>query len=167
MNKRLSLIQLSPCDGEDIYEMLQRIGMNENSFKNTAHGLTYIEFKEWLIEQDAWSRGVLLPETYVAQTVFWLFDCNVPVGYGKIRHSLNDFSRNNGGNIGFAIDPLQRGKGYATILLHELIIKADELGVLEKLLTVDKGNIASRKVIEKNGGILVKENEYRWYYSIR
>ena len=45
------------------------------------------------------------------------------------------------------------------------IRKADEMGIEEKVLTVEKYNYASKKVIENNGGILYDENEFRWYFE--
>ena len=161
----IRLKQLHCDDGFDIYSMLQRIGPCENEFKNTAHGLNYQQYKEWLKQQDDWSMGLNLPDGYVAQTIFWLFDDNQPVGIGKIRHELNNHSRMIGGNIGYAISSEYRGRGYGSVLLKELLRKADEMGVEEKILTVEKYNYASKKVIENNGGKLFDENELRWYFE--
>ena len=38
--------------------------------------------------------------------------------------------------------------------------KARELGYKEILITCDKNNIASKKIIEKNGGVFIEE--YYW-----
>ena len=162
--ERLKLRQLSPDDGRDVYEMLQGIGENENSFKNPVRGMDFDEYKEWLIEQDNWSRGVGLPEGYVPQTLFWLMENDLPVGIGKIRHALTDFSREYGGNIGYAISSKHRGKGYGNTILKLLLEKAREMKIEEILLTVDKYNYASKKVIENNGGTLIKENDSRWTF---
>lgn len=161
----LKLQKLKVDDSYPVYDMLQRIGPNENEFKNTANGLTFDEFKIWLMEQDAWSRGECLPEGYVPQTIFWLYDGDTPVGIGKIRHQLNERSRAIGGNIGYAIDPKQRGNGYATILLSRLVEQAEKMGIEEKLLSVEKYNPASKRVIEKCDGRLIKENNERWFFS--
>lgn len=165
-SNNIQLKQLSTDDKTDVYDMLQRIGSNENEFQNTAYGLTFEQFQQWLVKQDNWSKGLDLPEGYVAQTIFWLYDGIVPVGIGKIRHELNDASRNKGGNIGYAIDSSHRGKGYATILLQKLIQVADDMGVEEKLLSVESYNSASKHVIEKNGGKLIKETAERFYFTI-
>ncbi|MCR5226394.1 MAG: GNAT family N-acetyltransferase [Eubacterium sp.] len=161
----IRLVDLSLEDGRDIYEMLQRIGACENEFKNTAHDLSFDEYKDWLKEQYDWARGVNLPQGYVPQSIFWLFDDDVPVGMGKIRHELNENSRRIGGNIGYAVDPGYRGKGYATFLLGKLINKAKELKIEEILLSVEKYNPASRRVIEKNGGRFLYENDERWFFT--
>lgn len=159
--------QLSPNDGMDVYEMLQRIGRAENHFQNPAHGMTFQQYKEWLVEQDHWSRGELLPEGYSPETTYWLYAEDKPAAYGKIRHQLNDNSRTVGGNIGYAVDPLYRGKGIATVILSKLIQIADDMGIEEKLLSVEKFNYASKRVIEKNNGFVFKENELRWYFHIK
>lgn len=161
----LKLRQLSVLDNIQVYYMLQRIGPCENEFTNTAHGLEPSDFKAWLEMQDSWSRGEQLPLGFVPQTIFWLYDGDQVVGIGKIRHSLNDNSRQIGGNIGYAIDPLYRGRGYATQLLIRLVTRARDMGIDEILLTVEKYNPASRKVIEKAGGHLIKETEERWYFE--
>lgn len=54
MSNEMFIKPLSVEDGIDVYMMLQRIGGNENEFKNTAYGLTETEFKDWLIEQNQW-----------------------------------------------------------------------------------------------------------------
>ncbi len=165
MPEIIILRQLSPNDDKDCYEMLQHIDKVENAFHNPANGMSFEEFKKWLKQQDDWSRNENLPAGYVGQTCFWLVVDNVPVGFGKIRHALTSQSKQIGGNIGYAVSSLYRGKGYGSILLHKLLEKADEMRVEEKLLTVEKYNYASKRVIEKNGGQMVLENDYRWFFE--
>lgn len=156
---------LSVYDGEDIFQMLQTIGEDENAFTNSVKGMSYEAFKEWLVQQDHWSKEEDLPQGYVGQTIFWLYDNDTPIGIGKIRHALTEHSRQIGGNIGYAISNKYRGKGYGTIMLKMLLEKAIEMNVKEKLLTVEKINPASKRVIEKNGGKLIDENDERWFFS--
>lgn len=164
--EQLKIVKLSPFDMYDKYEMLQSIGKDENEFTNPVHGKSFDYFKNWLVEQDNCSKGIGLPEGYVKQSIYWLEnDSNEVLGIGKIRHELTEHSRAHGGNIGYAIDPAQRGKGYATQLLKMLLDESRRLGVTEKILTVKKYNYASYRVIEKNGGLLFKETEDHWYFS--
>jgi len=51
----LELKRLSVDDGLDIYTMLQEIPAEENGLINKANGLTFDEYKEWLIV----NRGIL------------------------------------------------------------------------------------------------------------
>ena len=159
------LRQLSIFDGLDVYNLLQHIGEEENAFKNPVKKMSYDEFKLWLVQQDAWSRNENLPNGYVGQTCFWLMVDDVPVAFGKIRHALTPSSRMQGGNIGYAVSSEYRGMGYGTKILNLLLQKAEEMNIQEKLLSVEKFNLASKRVIEKNGGRLVSENQYRWFFS--
>jgi predicted acetyltransferase len=158
--------KLTPNDGWEQYCLLQSINADDNGFTNTANGLTYEEFKAWLKQQDAWSRAEDLPQGYVKQTWYWLMIDDCAVGCGKIRQSLTEQSRIKGGTIGYALAPSYRGKGYGTLLLSLLLQEAKEQGVQDKVLTVEKYNYPSAKVIEKNGGVLYDENELRWYYRV-
>ena len=70
-------------------------------------------------------------------------------GYSQLRHSLKGELINIGGNIGYAIRPTERRKGYATIQLQLLLEKAEELGLDKVLVTCRENNIGSKKTIEK------------------
>lgn len=162
----MHLQKLSGQDGEAVYRMLQDIGTCENSFTNPVRGMAFEEYKKWLVQQEEWSEGRNLPEGYVAQTIYWLVDGGTPVGIGKIRHALTPESREFGGNVGYAIGSPYRGRGYGKVLLGFLLEEARKMEIDEILLTVDKCNNASKKVVEANGGILVRENSERWYFRI-
>lgn len=163
-DKTYEMRQLSEFDGDEVFQMLQTIDNNENAFTNPVKGMNYFDFKKWLKQQNNWSLEKELPDGYVGQTIFWLYDNGVPVGIGKIRHALTEQSREKGGNIGYAISSRFRGKGYGTVLLGLLLEKAAEMKVKEIMLTVEKSNPASKRVIEKNGGRLVDENDERWFF---
>jgi len=61
---------------------------------------------------------------------------------------------NIGGHIGFDVSPEHRRKGYATEILRQTLIEAAKHGIARVLVTCNEENVYSRKVIEKNGGIL-------------
>ena len=60
------------------------------------------------------------------------------------------------GHIGYAVVPWKQGKGYATLALRALLpeVKAEGLTYVE--LITDPSNIASQRVIQANGGVLVE-----------
>lgn len=159
------LQKVSPEDGFEGYNLLQSIGEMENDFTNPMHGKSYDEYKVWLVQQDDWSREENLPQGYVGQTCFWLKSDNKIVGIGKIRHGLTEQSRKEGGNIGIAIDPSQRGKGLATHFISLLLQRAKEMQIGEILITVKKFNYPSKVAFEKNGCKIIKETEGWWYLS--
>ena len=79
------------------------------------------------------------------------------VGMIDYRHPLTPYLLKYGGNIGYIIRPSERRKGYAAEMLRLLLPVCRAYGETRVLLTCGKENDASRKTIEKNGGIL--ENE--------
>ncbi len=103
------------------------------------------------------AEGKNLPAGYVPQTDYWLIDRNEFIGHVNIRHELTDHLKEIGGHIGYDIRPSKRRQGYGNKILELTISKAKNLGIDQALLTCDVTNIPSRKIIEKNGGIL--ENE--------
>jgi predicted acetyltransferase len=99
------------------------------------------------------ARGENLPEGFVPQSNYWLVEGKEYIGGVRIRHYLNDHLLVIGGHIGYSIRPSKRGKGYGTKLLTLALPKAKELGLERVLVTCDATNEASRKIIEKNGGV--------------
>lgn len=79
----IKLKQLDPCDGMDVFSMLKKIEAVENSFTNPVKNMNYQEYKNWLLLQDQWRRGINLPNGYVKQTIYWLYIDEIPVGIGK------------------------------------------------------------------------------------
>ena len=99
-------------------------------------------------------RGIGLSEGWVPASTFWLVCQDGIIGTCDLRHELNDFLRNYGGHIGYSIRPSQRRKGYGTKMLALALEKARALGIKRALITCDDDNIASARMIEKNGGKL-------------
>jgi predicted acetyltransferase len=60
------------------------------------------------------------------------------------------------GHIGYAVVPWKQGKGYATAALRMMLAEAKAVGLGIVQITTDVGNEASRKVIERCGGIYVE-----------
>jgi predicted acetyltransferase len=61
------------------------------------------------------------------------------------------------GHIGYAVVPWKRRRGYATLALRELLPEAKSEGLRYVEITTDPDNVASQRVIEANGGVLVEE----------
>ncbi len=151
---KIQLRELSTNDKEDIFQMIREIGPGENGYINSEYEMDYRDFPSYLKGRIKISRGIDLGPQYVPQTMYWLLIDERPVGIGKLRHYLNDDLRRVGGHIGYTIRPSERGKGYGTILLRELIKEAKAKGIDELLLTCEERNIPSKRVIEGNNGEL-------------
>ena len=85
---------------------------------------------------------------------------NYIVGMVNIRHKLNKFLTINGyGHIGYSVRPSERRKGYATEILKQALKYCKELGIKVVHVGCYKDNIASKKTIENNNGVLLREFE--------
>ena len=103
------------------------------------------------------------PEDRVPALIyFYVNDDDKIVGIINIRLELNDFLRKECGNISYSVRPSERGKHYATEMLHEAVILCRKIGLDDIVLTCDKSNPASAEVIKNGGGELDKE-----FYSER
>jgi len=60
------------------------------------------------------------------------------------------------GHIGYSVVPWKQGKGYATLALRLLLPEARAEGLTYVELITDPSNIASQRVIQANGGVLVE-----------
>jgi len=81
------------------------------------------------------------------------------IGMIDFRHQFNEYLRNFGGNIGYSVCPSERKKGYAVQMLYLILEKAKQIGLRKVMLSCYQENAASRRTIEKCGGILEKEIE--------
>lgn len=95
-------------------------------------------------------------ETAVPKTHLWAVTEEGFVGRISIHHELNDALRVEGGHIGYDTVPSFRGRGVATEMLRQALPVARALGLTAVLLTCDDTNTASIRVIERNGGSLLK-----------
>lgn len=102
-----------------------------------------------------------LKEGYVLSYDYFLVDKQNFLGRISIRLDLTEKLLKFGGNIGYGINPKFWNRGYGNEILKLGLEKAKELGMKKVLITCDDDNIASAKIIEKNGGALeniVKNN---------
>ena len=152
-----ALKQLSVEKGKPEYDMLQGIYAVENGFTNPAYNLSYDEYKEWLRITDNNSIGKDLPEGWIPFTTYFLYVDDIPVGYGRVRHSSSEYLETvvGAGNLGYGIAKEYRGKGYGSVLFKELLKKCKEIGYKEIKLFPMKSNEPTVKIMLKNGGQII------------
>lgn len=102
-----------------------------------------------LLQASLLRTAVIVPET-----ILWAVDGDEYVGRISIRHELTEALRVEGGHIGYDTVPSFRGRGVASEMLSQALPIAVDLGLEKVLLTCNDDNVASIKVIEKNGGVL-------------
>ncbi|NLM00404.1 MAG: GNAT family N-acetyltransferase [Treponema sp.] len=156
----------------------QALDYREEHFKkgekviNGSELLDQIEnYEEWLLSVTLNTDLKTVDENWVVTDTFFAVrksDKRI-IGVIDLRHTLNDYLKDFG-NCGYSVRPSERKKGYATEMLHQLIGVAKEIGMTELQISVEKTNIGSIKVIEKNGGVYERsftyENELADIYRI-
>lgn len=160
------LKQLSLTDGLEIYHMLQEIAANDNGFHNKVCGMSVEQFNEWLVKEYSVDNGDL-ENWMVPQTSYWLYDGDKPVGYGRIRHYLNEKLAETSGHIGYAIRRTERKKGYGNMILSLLLEECKKLNIETVQIGANADNIASNKIILSHGGILIRSSNNKNIYHIR
>ena len=121
-------------------------------------GLMKTDPEAYLLDVENHSKGIDLPDKWIPHTRYWYIrNGNRIIGSIDMRHYLTPDLEDLGGHIGYVIRPEERNKGYATSMLAEAIPEAAKHNIKNLLITAASDNIASRKVIEKNGGILEAE----------
>lgn len=111
-------------------------------------------FSDFVQRLECWTRGERLANKFVPNTYLVGVVGDRVVGRVSLRHELNDFLKRMGGHIGYAVVPSERGKGYAKEMLRQALTMAKSLGIEHALITCDETNLASRRVVEANGGVL-------------
>ncbi|SCG64635.1 GNAT family N-acetyltransferase [Micromonospora inositola] len=96
-------------------------------------------------------------EGWVPCTTLWWTDGDEYLGRLAIRHRLTPFLREAGGHIGYDVRAGARRRGHATAMLRAALPVTHALGIDPALVTCDVDNVASRRVIERNGGLLEDE----------
>lgn len=91
---------------------------------------------------------------FVPHTTWWWVAGEEWVGRIDVRHRLDDRLREVGGHVGYDVRPSRRREGHATAMLAAVLPHARALGIAQALVTCDATNLASRRVIEANGGRL-------------
>lgn len=111
-------------------------------------------YEEWLTLVTRNADPKTVSENWVVTDTFFAVresDKKI-IGMIDLRHTLNEFLKDLG-NCGYSVRPSERRKGYATEMLCKLIETARAAGMKELQISVEKTNTASRKVIQKNGGV--------------
>jgi predicted acetyltransferase len=103
---------------------------------------------------------------FVPSTTLWWVDGAEYLGRISIRHRLTPQLQEVGGHIGYDVRPTARGRGHATAMLRAALPVARSLGIERALLTCAAENVASRKVIENNGGVADGRSGQTLYYWV-
>ena len=122
----------------------------ESPIINGSAGLDRLSsIEDWLEElnkrscEDTVPKGLVPSSTYLGVRE----KDNYIVGMIDIRHYLNEYLTQVGGNIEYSVRKTERNKGYAKQMLKLALEKCKDLKMKKVLVTCDEDNIASEKVI--------------------
>ena len=147
--EKIILIKPNLSYGDEIIKYKEE-SLKENPLINGAAGLdNFSSIEDWLEELKKRSSEATVPEGLVPSSTYLGVreKDNYIVGMIDIRHYLNEYLTQVGGNIGYGVRKTERNKGYAKQMLKLALEKCKELKIKKVLITCDEDNIASEKVI--------------------
>ena len=146
---KIILVQADLSYADEIIKYKEE-SLAESPVINGSAGLDrFSSIEVWLEElkkrscEDTVPKGLVPSSTYLAVRE----KDNYIVGMIDIRHYLNEYLTQVGGNIGYGVRKTERNKGYAKQMLKLALEKCKELKIKKVLITCDEDNIASEKVI--------------------
>ena len=168
-NDELLIRLASESDKEQVWEFRQEF-LDEGVGVQGASALNKMEsYEKWLEVIKQYSNADTVPSHLVPSTQFVTVrkSDNKIVGMINVRHYLNDFLLLRGGHIGDCVRLCERNKGYATSQISLALDYCKTLGIDRVLITCSEENIASRRTIEKNGGVLENVVEHDGVKNLR
>ncbi len=164
-------MELRKINREDSFaqwEYTAALPADENGLTNPYSGVSYDEYiQKVLPDLISYENPVNMPDWFVPETYYYLWDGDSLVGEFRIRHYLTDALRNGAVHIGYSIRKDVRGRGYGTVGLKLTIEIAKEIIPEDEIyLRVNRDNIASRKVMLNNGAYLAGEDEDHFFMRI-
>ena len=153
LHKNTKILPLKECITKDVYEMYQDIPKEEIGSINKLNGLSFAKFKAMCNDYIKEEKEIN-EQLNTTTNRYILFDGIKPIGEVGIRTTLNDFWINKGSQIYYKIRRSERGKGYGNIILKLALVEAKKLGFKKVRINCNNDNIASKKIIIKNGGVV-------------
>ncbi len=164
----MELRKINKNDAEAQWEYTTALPADENGLTNPYCGVSFDEYIETVLPTlMSYEHPVNMPDWFVPETYYYLWDEGRLVGEFRIRHHLTEALKKGAGHIGYSIRREERGKGYGTAGLRRTIQEANAVIREDEIyLRVKKDNIASQKVMQKNGGKIVGEDEEHFFVRI-
>ena len=154
---KIRLEKLDRCVTPELYDMYQDIPKRETGSHNILNGVDYKEF-ERICNELIKEEKLINEELNTTPNRYILYDDNKPIGEVGIRTTKNEFWVNSGSQIYYKIRASERGKGYGNIILTLALKEAKKLGFEKIRVNCNNNNIASKKIILKNNGVIDIKN---------
>lgn len=165
----LELRKMNVEDAKAQWEYVTVLPKDENGLTNPYEGVTFEDYKmNVLPELMMHENPIHMPDWFVPETYYYLWDDTVIVGEYRIRHYLTEALKAGAGHIGYSIKKDFRNKGYGTkglalaLELAREIVSEDEI-----YLRVLKTNMPSFKAISNNGAYIADEDETHYFMRVK
>lgn len=165
----LELRKMNYDDALAQWKYVTALPANENGLTNPHEGISFENYRDTVLpELMMHEHPINMPDWFVAETFYYLWDEDILVGEFRIRHYLTEALKSGAGHIGYSIQREHRGKGYGTKGLALTLDVARTIVPEEEIyLRVLKSNLPSYKVMLKNGAYLAGEDEDHYLMRIK
>lgn len=118
-----------------------------------------------LVDREAAGPPIELPDGSLAQRLpgyrKWMWDGQFCGSIGfRWQPGTEQLPPHVLGHIGYAVVPWKRGRGHATEALRLILDDVVDVGLSFVEVTTDHENVASQRVIEANGGVMIERFTY-------
>lgn len=165
----LELRKMNLKDIKEQWEYVTALPKDENGLTNPYEGITFEEYETTVLpELMMHENPVDMPEWFVPETYYYLWDEQVLVGEYRIRHYLTEALKVGAGHIGYSIKREFRDRGYGSKGLALALDLAREIVPEDEIyLRVLKSNIPSFKAISNNGAYIAGEDEKHYLMRVK
>ncbi len=118
-------------------------------------GMTEEHFPAYVQQLHDQAVGNNLKEGHIPSKEFWMIDSDGYAGRIILGLTYTPTPERLGHHVGYAVRPSKRRLGYATKALGLLLDEARAMKIYMLMPDCASTNVASRKVIESNGGVLL------------
>lgn len=165
----LELRKMNYEDAVSQWEYVTELPANENGLTNPYEGVSFDEYKNSVLpELMMHENPINMPDWFVPETFYYLWNNDTLIGEFRIRHYLTEGLKNGAGHIGYSIKRKFRGRGYGTKGLAMTLDLAKKIVPEEEIyLRVQKNNIPSFKAICNNGAYIAGEDETHYLMRVK
>ena len=165
----LKLRKMNEADALAQWKYVTTLPADENGLTNQYHGVSLEDYRSSVLpELMMHENPVNMPDWFVPETFYYLWDDDTLVGEFRIRHYLTEALKAGAGHIGYSIQKEFRGKGYGTQGLALTLDIARTIVPEEEIyLRVLKSNIPSFRVMLHNGAYIAGEDDTHYLMRIR
>ncbi|MGY5779971.1 GNAT family N-acetyltransferase [Rhizobium sp. LEGMi135b] len=161
----LSLVEPSQLNLQDFEHALMR-GWSPDPRRQQDKSFIETELKTLRQDRQAFLAGLTAGEVVATSVAnrelqclsiqpFWIWD-GAFCGYITFRYlpGISQLPLHVPGHVGYSVVPWKQGRGYATQALRRLLSVAQMAGFAKISIICNEDNLASKRVIEKAGGVL-------------